>query len=208
LKPVASGSGFFVSRDGHVITNAHVVRGCTEMRSPGLSSLTVVAMDEQSDLALLQADKKSGPFVKLRGGRGDKLGESVVAVGFPLLGILGSNPIVTTGVISSLSGLGNDRRKIQISAPVQPGNSGGPVIGADGALVGVVESMLDDNLIAQITDGQIPQNVNFAVSLGTLQSFLNANGVPYVLTDGGPKKSASDISEAASGYTLVLECWK
>ncbi len=208
LKPVSSGSGFFVSRDGHVITNAHVVKGCTEMRSPGLASLKVMIMDEQSDLALLQTDKKPASFAKIRGGRGDRLGESVVALGFPLLGILGSNPIVTSGVISSLSGLGNDRRLIQISAPIQPGNSGGPVIGEDGALVGVVESKISESFVADITGGQLPQNVNFAVSLGTLQSFLNANRVPYVLTDGGPKKSASEISEAASGYTLVLECWK
>jgi S1-C subfamily serine protease len=118
---------------------------------------------------------------------------------------LSSDPIVTKGIISALSGLKNDRRTIQITPPVQPGNSGGLLLGENGSVVGVVVSKLDAAQIAEVT-GDIPQNVNFAVSLGTLQSFLNANGVPYVLDDSSAIKSPADISADASRYTVMLEC--
>ena len=114
---------------------------------------------------------------------------------------LGADPIVTTGTISALSGLRNDRRNIQISAPVQPGNSGGPLLGEDGSIVGVVVEKIDAIKVARAT-GDIPQNVNFAISLGTLQSFLNANGVAYALSDGKGTKSPAEIAAEASRYTV------
>jgi hypothetical protein len=112
---------------------------------------------------------------------------------------------VTTGTISALSGLRNDRRNIQISAPVQPGNSGGPLLGEDGSIVGVVVEKIDAIKVARAT-GDIPQNVNFAISLGTLQSFLNANGVAYALSDGKGTKSPAEIAAEASRYTVLIEC--
>ena len=133
------------------------------------------------------------------------MGEAVVTVGFPLTGLLSSDPIVTTGTISALSGLGNDRRQIQISAPVQPGNSGGPLLGENGSVVGVVVGKINALKVAKAI-GDIPQNINFAVSLGTLQSFLNANGVDYVLDDSKKTKSPADIAAEASRYTVFLEC--
>src|SRR6266478_224338 len=102
---------------------------------------------------------KPDAIARLRGGRGPRVGESVVAVGFPLTGLLSSDPIVTTGIISALSGLRNDRRRIQITAPVQPGNSGGPLLGENGSVVGVVVGKLDALKMVKVT-GDIPQNVN------------------------------------------------
>jgi hypothetical protein len=203
----STGTGFYVSSDGYIVTAGHVVKDCTEMRSANVS-LKVVAADYQSDLAVLQASAKPAAFLKLRGNRGPRQGEAVVAIGFPLAGLLGTDQIVTSGIISALAGIGNDRRDIHISAPVQPGNSGGPVVGEDGALVGVLHSKLDDAKIVELI-GQVPQNVNFAVSAGTLQSFLNANQVPYVLAEGrGAKKTTADIAAEATHYTVLLECWK
>ena len=94
---------------------------------------------------------------------------------------------------------------MQITAPVQPGNSGGPLLGDNGSVVGVVVGKLDAVKVAEVI-GDIPQNVNFAVSLGTLQSFLNANDVPYVLDDNGTTKSPADITAEASRYTVLVEC--
>src|SRR5262249_50906676 len=99
------------------------------------------------------------------------------------------------------------RRNIQITAPVQPGNSGGPLLGEDGSIVGVVVGKLNAIKMAEAT-GDIPQNVNFAVSLGTLQSFLNANAIAYSLDDGSQKKSTVDIAAEAARYTVLLECLK
>ena len=201
----STGTAFFVSQSGHIVTNAHVVEGCQAVRASPGGSLRKISTDEASDLALYVASEKPTSFVRLRGGRGARTGEPVVAVGFPLSGVLSSDPIVTTGTISALSGLGNDRRQIQISAPVQPGNSGGPLLGEDGSVVGVVVGKLNALKLAEVI-GDIPQNVNFAVSLGTLQSFLNANGVDYVLGDSKQTKSPADIAAEASRYTVLLEC--
>ena len=112
---------------------------------------------------------------------------------------------MTTGTISALSGLGNDCRTIQITAPVQSGNSGRPLLGDGRGLVGVVVGKLNAMKVAEVI-GEIPQNVNCAVSLGTLQSFLNANGVAYVLDDSKGTKSPADIAAEASRYTVLLEC--
>jgi uncharacterized protein len=201
----STGTGFFVSESGHVVTNAHVVEDCLTVRSSRGGQISKVSIDEQSDLALYIASEKPKAFARLRGGHGAKAGEPVVAVGFPLSGSLSSDPIVTTGIISALSGLRNDRRTIQIAAPVQPGNSGGPLLGENGSVVGVVVGKLNAMKVAQVI-GDIPQNVNFAVSLGTLQSFLNANDVPYALDDNNATKSPADITAEASHYTVLLEC--
>jgi len=144
-------------------------------------------------------------FARLRGGRGARAGEPVVAVGFPLSGLLSTDPIVTTGIISALSGTGNDRRRIQTTTPLQPGSSGGPLLGENGSLVGVAVGGLDALKIAEFL-GDIPQNVNFAISAGTLQSFLNARGVPYALDDSRTIKTPADIAAEAARYTVLLEC--
>lgn len=201
----STGTGFFASDSGHIVTNAHVAEDCLTVRSSSGGQISKVASDEQSDLALYIASEKPKAFARLHGGHGARVGEPVVAVGFPLSGLLSSDPIVTTGIISALSSLRNDRRTIQTTAPVQPGNSGGPLLGENGSVVGVVVGKLDAMKIAEVI-GDIPRNVNFAVSLGTLQSFLNANGVPYALDDSSATKSPADITAEASRYTVLLEC--
>ncbi len=79
--------------------------------------------------------------------------------------LLSSDLNVTTGVVSALAGPGNNRRLIQITAPIQPGNSGGPVLDQSGHVVGVVVARLDALKLVQRT-GRLPQNVNFAISEG------------------------------------------
>jgi len=202
---VSTGTGFFISANGHLVTNAHVVDGCQTVRASRGGALRKVAADTESDLALYLASEKPDTFAHLRGGRGPRSGEPVTAVGFPLSGLLSSDAIVTTGIISALSGLRNDRRTIQITAPLQPGNSGGPLLGDSGGVVGVVVSTLNSKKVADAI-GDIPQNVNFAVSLGTLQSFLNANGVQYLLDDSKATRSPADIAAEASRYTVLIEC--
>ncbi len=204
---VSSGSGFFVGTEGHLVTNAHVVAGCKYVRSSRGGQISQVAIDEASDLALYIASERIPFAAVLRGGKGPRIGEPVIAIGFPLKGLLSSDAIITTGTISALAGVKNDRRKIQITAPVQPGNSGGPLVGENGSVVGVVVGKLNALKIAEVI-GDIPQNVNFAVSLGTLQSFLNANDVPYVLDDSTAAKTPADIAAEAARYTIMLECFR
>src|SRR5262249_24344679 len=126
----SSGTGFFISAMGHIVTNAHVANDCRQIRSHA-GPLAVTVVDPASDLALLKANTKPQSFAKIRSGRGPRPGEEVVALGFPLAGLLSSDPIVTTGIISALAGIKNDRRFIQVTVPVQPGNSGGPLLGGN-----------------------------------------------------------------------------
>jgi hypothetical protein len=204
---VSSGSGFFVTAEGHLVTNAHVVEGCQRVRSSHGGRINKVSIDERLDLALYIASEKPKAFARLRHGRGPRAGEPVVAVGFPLSGLLSSDPIVTTGIISAVSGLNNDRKTMQITAPVQPGNSGGPLLGENGSVVGVVVSKLNALKMAEKI-GDIPQNVNFALGLWTLHAFLDTNGVPYTSDDSSTAKSPADIAAEAARYTVLLECVK
>lgn len=200
-----TGTGFFVSKAGELVTNNHVVAGCAEMRLDG-KPVKVVAADKDVDLAIIATATPRTAIARLRGPRGDMLGESAVAVGFPLNDILGRDPIVTTGVISALKGEG-DVNQMQFSAPVQPGNSGGPLLGDDGAVMGVVHAGLNTMEFASIL-GVMPQNVNFAVSLTALQSYLKAHKIAYVTETGTAKKDTAAIAAEAQRYTVLLECWK
>ena len=204
----SAGSGFQVSSQGHILTNAHVVRGCTEVHIPSVGPVRVLALEDSSDLALLRAPAEtSDAIARFRQGRGIRPGASIVAIGYPLRGILASGASVSTGAVSALAGPGDDRRLIQISAPIQPGNSGGPVLDTAGNVVGVVVAKLDALKIVQ-SIGDIPQNVNFAVSAGSVRAFLDDNGVPYETAPSDKAMEPVEIAAAAKQFTVLVECWK
>jgi serine protease Do len=122
-----SGTGVFITTEGHVLTNAHVVRDCLEIRvglgQGNFASGQLIAKDPANDLALLKVDAKPQYAGALRSDV--RLGENVEAFGYPLANVLATSGNFTTGNITALAGLGDDSRFLQISAPVQPGNSGG-----------------------------------------------------------------------------------
>jgi TPR repeat protein len=201
-----TGSGFFVTAAGHVLTNAHVVEDCSRASLADGARLTILDVDTGSDLALLKTDATSTRApLSLRQGRGVRLADSVMVAGYPLTGLLSSGLNVTTGSVSALAGPEDDRRLIQITAPVQPGNSGGPLLDTSGNVVGVVVSKLNAVKVASLT-GDIPQNVNFAISLGTLQAFLDANNVDYQTRASASPKSNADVAEMARAATVQIEC--
>ena len=211
LKIAGTGSGFRVSTSGHILTNAHVVRGCAEVRVPPASHarsrrVKVAARDDRADLALLEGSAGES-FAAFRQGRGIRPAASVVVAGFPLRGVLAAGVNVSTGTVAALAGLRNDRRLIQITAPVQPGNSGGPVLDSAGNIVGVVVSKLNALKIARAT-GDIPQNVNFAVSAGTARAFLDAESVAYATAPSDKIRAPEDVAAAARKFTVLVECWK
>jgi len=124
----SSGTGFFVNDQGWVVTNAHVVEGCTSVSVPRMGNGIDLAVDRQNDLAAFQInDGKGKSFLPLRRSQ-PRLGEDIAAYGFPLTGVLSDSIKVTTGNINSLVGIEYDTRYLQVSTPLQPGNSGGPVV--------------------------------------------------------------------------------
>jgi uncharacterized protein len=205
----STGTGFIVNRAGDVLTNNHVVASCDGVRiRPGDAesrAATTVLRDEGADLALLHGALSSDSTVTFREGSSIRAGDEVVALGFPLPGMLASQVNVTTGDVSSLAGIGNDPRFLQISAPVQPGNSGGPIFDLSGNLVGVVTAKLNALALANRT-GDIAQNVNFALKADVARDFLDANHVAYATARSERDFKAADIGERNQGAVVLIEC--
>jgi TPR repeat protein len=178
-KPSFTGTGFFITEDGYLVSNYHVVKNAAKVRlltGAGLIDATVVKVDAANDLALLKAVGKFTPL-PVAASRGVKLGGTVATVGFPNIGMQGFSPKLAKGEIASLSGAADDARYFQISVPVQPGNSGGALVDARGNVVGVVSAKLDA-ATALAASGALPENVNYAVKSSFLLSFLES--VPAV----------------------------
>jgi hypothetical protein len=201
--PRSTGTGFAISNT-HLVTNAHVVEGCTRLTLGTGGAARVRAVDKRNDLALLESLGLTS-FASLRSSR-LRQGEAVAVMGFPLTGLLSSQAQITTGHVSALAGLQNDSRFIQITAPIQPGNSGGPLLDEAGLVAGVVVSKLNALKIAEIT-GDIPQNVNFAISPLVLQGFLDANQINYRNEPPARKLAIADIAQEARNYTFLIQCW-
>jgi S1-C subfamily serine protease len=206
-----SGSGFVVSKNAHIVTNNHVVADCVgdihgNLVGQAPVKLRVVSADETNDLALLQGSKKfkEKDVATIRASTVNS-GDQVVAIGYPLHGLLTSDLTVTTGIISSLAGLYNDTRFLQISAPVQPGNSGGPLHDTSGNVVGVVTAKLNALRIAKAT-GDIPENINFAIKTGALRDFLDNSAVPYQTAEPASETKTADIASSARTYTMLISC--
>jgi TPR repeat protein len=203
----ATGSAFLVSGIGDLVTNAHVVSDCRRLTLADGTLLTLGAYEPASDLALLRSASLAGrTALPLRSGKGIRLADSVIVAGFPLTGIVSPDLNVTTGNVSALSGPDGNRALFQITAPVQSGNSGGPILDQAGNLVGVVVSKLDAVLVANLT-GDLPQNVNFGISLGTLQTFLDANDVDYTSQPATRELANASIAEAAKSATFQIVCY-
>lgn len=207
---VSTGTGFVVGT-GAILTNHHVVEGCRRIlvRTAAGQSLPgqVPASDARRDLALVRVAGEAGPVLAFRANP-VRRGEGVVTYGFPLAGLLSSGPTLTTGEVSALSGLGDNERQFQISAPVQQGNSGGPLLDRQGNVIGVIVSKLNAARIAQRT-GDIPQNVNFAVKGTEAIDFLRRNGVaPQLRESPSAERPAAEVGEQAHPSTVFIRCEK
>ena len=194
---VHSGTGSAVADGSSVITNFHVVDGCKSVHIANVGVGLIKTVDPANDIAIIQPPRPISRPLRFRTGDPLKPGEDIIVIGFPLRGLLSSSPTVTTGIVSSLAGLRDDRTRFQISAPVQPGNSGGPVLDKSGNVVGMVVSKLNVLRIARMT-GDIPQNVNFAIPVSIIASVLDANSVKYQVGTSDSGKSAAEIVSAAA----------
>ncbi len=205
-KRIATGSGFVIAAPGYVLTNNHVVEKCAEIRAPAYkAALKVIARDTKHDLALLEGDLPGTRAAHFRSSSPPRLGEPVIVAGFPLSDLLASSLNVTTGTISALAGPKNNEALFQITAPVQRGNSGGPVLDLNGNVVGVVVSKLNALRVAMAT-GDVPQNVNFAIDGNLARAFIEAQGIE--LPDSAEAAPVTrDAPDKARGFTLLLECW-
>lgn len=195
------GSGFFVSRDGHIVTNSHVVEECTSITAGG-QPVALVDQSEVFDLAILKGT--STEHFATFSDEPARLNSDVTAVGFPYAGMLGGLN-VTRGSVSAVKGFDNNAVRMQITAPVQTGNSGGPLISSDGSVVGVVVSKLDAVKVAAKL-GDLPQNVNYAVRGELAKLFLVQNGVSPMVVPKGSPIAPEALAENAKRFTVFIEC--
>ena len=203
------GTGFFVTADGYALTNHHVIEDCRSvamLTDRGPLPARVVRKDERNDLALLLVENSSKvAFGSFRAAPGIRAGDGVVVAGFPLPTVLQNGLNVTVGNISSLAGFGGNSALLQMTAPVQPGNSGGPLLDMAGNIVGVIVSKLDALGVAKQT-GDIPQNINFAVQGSIARLFLEAQGVRVSEKSSAAALVVGDVVDGARAYTFQVEC--
>ena len=204
---VASGTGFYVSEQGHVITNHHVIDGCKDIKvhSKGEVLKTLkIAADRQNDLALLKVSHKPSHVFALSSDSPYPLQDIVVA-GFPFGDRVSSSLKFTKGIVSSLSGIGNNYSEIQIDAAIQPGNSGGPIMDEYGNIIAVAVSKLDMKKILK-DYGVIPENTNFGIKASAVKNLLQGNAVASKKPNTSIL-SKQELSRLATNGTVFLSCW-
>jgi S1-C subfamily serine protease len=197
----STGSGFRVSKD-KVLTNQHVVEKCKKLLVNGQPA-TLTASDDNADIALLSVKNLAGDVPQIRS-EPARIGEDIAVAGYPLQGLL-SGFNMTRGSVSSLSGLGGDTRLLQITAAVQPGNSGGPVVDGAGRVVGMVVSKLSWKTVSMT--GSMPENVNFAINTNTLTSFLQAHQAGFSVGTGAARPlSPPDVADKVRTFAVLVNC--
>jgi S1-C subfamily serine protease len=203
----SSGTGFSVSSDGHVITNHHVIEGCQKVKIHHKGKTipaSVVTFDPKNDLALLKGDFRPSTVLSLNTNNPELLQDIYVA-GFPFGRKVSTGVKVTKGIISSLTGIGNNFSNIQIDAALQPGNSGGPIMDDKGNVVGVAVARLDKIKTLKKL-GSLPENTNFGIKTSVVRSILESKNI------SSRKPNTSSISKTKLGRmiadgTYYLSCW-
>ncbi len=174
-KASSQGTGFLVNSEGYVITNFHVIEGAEEIKILGIKGdystsfvAKVIAIDRQCDLALLKVESKlitfDNPPYSVISSKNTKQAEKTFTLGYPIKDIMGIEIKITDGIINSLSGYKGSVSEFQISAGVQPGNSGSPLFNNNGEIIGVVSAKIQSEGI---------DNVGYAIKSDYLNVFLN-----------------------------------
>ena len=200
-----SGSGVIISHNGLILTANHVVNGADHIivQTPsGKFPAKVVQVDASNDLALI---KCTGQFVAspIAPSKEVQLGQSVFTIGFPNIDLQGYSPKLTKGEISSMNGVQDDPREWQISVPVQPGNSGGPLFDEKGNVIGIILSKLNAVKMAKYT-GDVPENVGYAIKSSYILSLLDPFGSGLPPQNKTSAQTVDLVHKVADSVVLIL----
>ena len=202
-EPVSTGTGFRIDGAGHIMTNNHVVEGCGSMSLRSGDQwvpLRVVGADPKLDIAVLQQPDVVTDFLSFRSLTTPvKVAERAIAIGFPVPEQLGDRA-VTEGIVNSLSGVRGMHTRYQLQTPIQPGNSGGPILDRYGLVIGVAVSRLE------LVSDRAMQDVNFAIKPSVAAKFAESLGVQLRYEQGGKDLSTADVMERDGDRVALLLC--
>ena len=200
-KPNLSRSGFFIDRAGRVITTAQAVQGCARVTLEEDYEATVATLDEALGIAILEPRDALAPLgvATLRAGT-PRLKSDIAVAGYSYEGQLGA-PTLTFGQLADIKGLGGEQELARLTLAPQPGDAGGPVLDAGGAVFGM--------LLPRPAGGtrQLPVGVNFAVNADAIRALLAQEGVTPDTTPPRPDMAPEDLARLASGMTVLVSCW-
>ncbi len=206
LIAASSGTGFFVSKDGHLITNNHVISHCSQVKlkiSGQFQDAQVIARDKVNDVALLKGSFKNFKTIPISSSNPELL-QDIYAAGFPFGSSVSSSVKVTKGIVSSLSGVADNFSNVQIDAALQPGNSGGPIVDDYGNAVAVAVAKLNLEKIIKAY-GVVPENTNFGIKATVVRNLLEANNI-QVSKPNTTKLSGSELGQRITQGTVHLSC--
>ena len=173
-----SGTGFFISKNGHILTNAHVINNSSKLLvyiNKKEYKAVLITKDVVNDIAIIKIEYNSTPLV-LQMKEKSKIGTEITVLGYPNIKLQGNDKKATFGYINSTSGVLADKRFLQISAPIQPGNSGSPLVNNKGEVLGIITSTLNQKVALKNT-GSLAQNVNYAIKITYAMTLLIENNI-------------------------------
>jgi S1-C subfamily serine protease len=195
----SSGTGFLISKQGHMVTNYHVIEGCSEIKAVynGSEFLSkVLAVDKVNDLAIIKAEIQSQKAYSISNEDGQLL-EEVIVAGYPLGKKISASIKATSGTVTALAGLGDNYAEFQTDAALNSGNSGGPIINEFGNVVGVAVSKIQQEGV---------ESFNFGVKSSVLKIFANSNDIKF-LPPNNKEMKKKDLGSLITEATIYLDCW-
>jgi hypothetical protein len=196
----SSGTGFFVSRSGHIITNHHVAEECKTVKVSFKGKevkASVLAVDRHNDLAILKTNLTPSSVYSVS--RKDAaLLDDIVIAGFPLGKKISASIKTSKGSVTSLAGYGDNYSEFQIDAALNKGNSGGPIMNQKGNVIGVAVSAYGKE--------EGVESFNFGIKASTLKTFAQSNSLTF-LPPNSRDLSNSELGQLITDATLYLECW-
>jgi S1-C subfamily serine protease len=180
------GTGFYFADDGYLITAYHVVKDKPNLyaripKTKNWAPVKLVSFKEDLDIAILKAPFQL-PIISFSSWEKVPIGIEVYVIGFPMPAIQGHSMKITEGIVNANSGPKNDKKLFQLSAGIQKGNSGGPVISSDGNVIGIVIKKLNELSVAEKT-GDLPQNVNYALKSDQIIDFAKESNINLTIKE-------------------------
>jgi len=216
IESISTGTGFAINNVGLFATNYHVIKDSKKIeillkRNNEIKTYNakIVGKDPSNDVAILQIidttfiQYKKIPYML---SENQEIGNKVFTLGFPLNDVMGQNIKVSDGIISALSGIDDDIRFYQISVPLQPGNSGGPLFNLKGELVGITTSRLNE-----VSVGTKTENVNYALKISLLNNLIkltpSIKGIDINTTKTNIQYELNDLCSMYKEYICLIKCY-